>query len=88
MLLPTAFSCNELLSVSAICYQRSSNHVTSLMKTPLPLIRLLGMILLTGHALAAFLGSFLKNCLAEYSLYKIALSSKVLRGNKVNRTEF
>ena len=88
MLLPTAFSCKELLSISTICYQPSSNHVTNLMKTLVPLIRLLGMILLTVHALAAFLGSFLNNCLAEYHLYKIALSSKVLRVNKVNRTEF
>ena len=38
--------------------------------------------------LAAFLKSFLKNCLAADNLYKRAISSKALRVNKVNRTEF
>lgn len=46
------------------------------------------MILLTVHTLAAFLKSFLKNCLAADNLYKTAISSEVLRVNKVNRTEF
>lgn len=88
MLLPTALSCKELLSVSTICYQPPSNCVTNLMKNLVPLIRLLGMILLTVHTLAAFLKSFLKNYLAADNLYKTAISSNVLRVNKVNRTEF
>lgn len=88
MLLPTAFSYKELLSASTICYQPPSNRVTNLMKNLVPLIRLLGMILLTVHTLAAFLKSFLKNCLASDNLYKTAISSEVLRVNKVNRTEF
>lgn len=88
MLLPTAFSYQELLSVSTTCYQPPSNRVTNLMKNLVPLIRLLGMLLLTVHTLAAFLKSFLKNCLAADNLYKRAISSKALRVNKVNRTEF
>ena len=46
------------------------------------------MILLTVHTLTAFLKSFLKNCLAADNLYKTAISSEVLRVNKMNRTEF
>ena len=87
MLLPTAFSYKELLSASTICYQPPSNRVTNLMNL-VPLIRLLGMILLTVHTLAAFLKSFLKNCLAADNLYKTAISSEVLRVNKMIRTEF
>lgn len=82
MFLPTAFSFKELLSISAICYQPPSNHVTNLMKDLAQLIRLLGMILLTVHTLAAFLESFLKNCLAADNLCKVALSSQVLRVKK------
>ena len=46
------------------------------------------MLLLTVHTLAAFLKSFLKNCLAADNLYKRAISSKALRVNKVSRSEF
>lgn len=57
------------------------------MKNLVELIRLLGLILLTVHTLAAFLESLKKNWLAADNLCKVALSSKVLRLNTVKCKE-